>query len=81
MEKALKASPTEMILVGAAFEHYTKLARQRDLLPIKRSQFKEMLKPIIREKFNSGLRCDLVVNGRYQAGWKGVGLDLDAALN
>lgn len=81
VEKMLISKPSDMVLVAPAYEHYIKLAKERDLVPIKRSVFKEMLKPIIREKFNSGLRCDLVVNGRYQVGWKGVGLNMDAGLN
>jgi hypothetical protein len=81
VEKCLVANPSELVLVAPAYEKYIKLARERDLAPIKRSQFKEILKPLIRERFNAGLRCDLVVNGRYQVGWKGVGLNLDAALN
>jgi hypothetical protein len=77
----LVAKPSEVVLVAPAYERYIKLAKERDLLPIKRSQFKEMLKPLIRERFNSGLRCDLLVNDRYQVGWKGVGLNMDTALN
>jgi hypothetical protein len=81
VEKMLVVKPSEMVLVAPAYEKYIKLAKERDLLPIKRSHFKEMIKPLIRERFNAGLRCDLMVNGRYQVGWKGVGLNLDAALS
>ena len=81
VEKMLVAKPSEMVLVAPAYEKYIKLAKERDLVPIKRSQFKEMLKPLIRERFDTGLRCDLVVNGRYQVGWKGVGLNLGEDLN
>lgn len=61
-----------------AYEQFMKLVKERDLVPASSSQ---ILKPIVREKFGSGLRCDLVVNGRYQVGFKGVGLKIDSALN
>ena len=76
----LQPRPNEVMLVAAAYERFAGLIRQRDLVPIKRSVFKELVTPVIRERFNAGLRNDLVVGGRYQQGWKDVGLNTEVEL-
>ena len=37
--------------------------------------------PKICDGFGSGLRGDLVVDGRYQRGWKDLALDAGVGLN
>ena len=66
--------PKEVMLVGLAYERFSFLAKEKDLAPIKRCVFREMMKPLIRERFGTCLRNDLVVNGRYCQGWKDLGL-------
>jgi len=63
----------EMLLVVLAFERFSAMAEEKDLPPIKRGHFTELMKPLMREKYGS-LRNDLVVDGRYQRGWKDVRL-------
>ncbi len=63
-----------VLLVGLAYEKYSVLVRENDLEPVKRSVFKEMMKPLIRERFEICMRNDLVVAGRYAQGWKDLGL-------
>jgi hypothetical protein len=81
VEKLLVPRPNEVILVSAAYDRFASIVRERELVPIKRSQFKDLVSPIIRERFGSGLRGDLVVDGRYQRGWKDLALNDGAVLN
>jgi len=80
IEKALSAKSNEILLVGLAYESFAKIVRDKDLAPIKRSVFKEMMKPLVREKFNVCLRNDLVVGDRYSQGWKDLALDGEVVL-
>jgi hypothetical protein len=75
VEKMLVSKPGEMMLACAAYDRFAALVRKKDLFPIKRSQFKDLVTPIIREKFDCGFRNDLVVENRYQHGWKNIGLN------
>jgi hypothetical protein len=50
------------------------------MVPIKRSEFKELMKPLMRDRFNICLRNDLVVDDRYQQGWKDVALNCEVLL-
>ena len=68
------------MLIAAAYERFAGLIKQREMVPIKRSVFKELVTPGIRERFNAGLRNDLVVNGRYQQGWKDLALNTEVVL-
>ena len=72
--------PGSVLLVGVAYEKYDGLVRENDLEPVKRSAFKEMMKPIVRDKFNICLRNDLVVGERYSQGWKDLALNGEVVL-
>ena len=53
----------------------SRLLKDRELAPVKRSDFKAMVVPIVKQEFDVALRCDLVVDGRSgQRGWKNVRL-------
>ena len=70
----LVLKPGNVLLIGVAYEKYSALVRENDLEPVKRSVFKEMMKPIVREKWEKCLRNDLVVDGRYMRGWRDLAL-------
>ena len=63
VERMLVPRPNEVILVGAAYDRFASIVRERDLVPIKRSVFKDLVSPIIRDRFGSGLRGD------FSSGW------------
>ena len=70
-------------LHGESYREYDRFAsiiRERDLAPIKRKRFKDLVSPIIRDKSGTGLRSDLVVDGRYQRGWKDLALNAGVGL-
>jgi hypothetical protein len=66
--------PGSVLLVGAAFEKYAGLVKLNGLEPVKRSVFKEMMKPIVSERWERCLRNDLVVDGRYMRGWRDLSM-------
>jgi len=72
--------PGNVLLVGVAYEKYAGLVRKNDLEPVKRSVFKEMMKPIVSERWERCLRNDLVVGERYSQGWKDLALNGDVVL-
>ena len=72
--EGLTMNSGQVLLVGLAYERFTELVKEKDLDPMKRSLFKEMMKPLIRDKFNICLRNDLIVNERYAQGWKDLSL-------
>jgi hypothetical protein len=52
---------------------FLNLAKQSNLDPLKRSDFKAILVPMVRDEFNVALRNDLVVDGRQGVrGWKNL---------
>jgi len=80
VEKMLEPRPKEVMLIALAYESFARLIKQKEMLPIKRSQFKELMKPLVRERFNTSLRNDLVVDGRYMQGWKDLALNSKVVL-
>ena len=63
-----------VLLVGLAYEKYAAVVKGCELEPVKRSVFKDIMKPLIRERFEICLRNDLIVDGRYAQGWKDLAL-------
>jgi hypothetical protein len=47
-----------------AFTAFCSLLKQRELEPLKRSDFEAMVVPLIKDEFDVSLRNDLVVDGR-----------------
>jgi hypothetical protein len=81
VERLFVPRPDGVILVSAAYDRFASIIRERELVPIKRSVFKDLVSPIIRERFGSGLRGDLVMDGRYQRGWKDLALNAGVVLH
>lgn len=80
VEHMLEPRPQQIMLIALAYESFARLIKEKEMLPIKRSQFKELMKPLVRERFNTSLRNDLVVDGRYMQGWKDLALNTDVGL-
>jgi len=58
--------------LGDAYAVFRGLLKERDLPDIKRSDFKAVVVPLIKDQFNVCLRNDL--DGAGVRGWKGVKL-------
>jgi hypothetical protein len=75
VDELLSAESGHILMLHDAYTAFCNLLKQRELEPLKRSVFKAMVVPLIRDEFNIALRNDLVVDGRQGVrGWKNVKL-------
>jgi hypothetical protein len=72
VENLLTKESGQNLRLPDAYAIFRGLLRERDLPDIKRSEFKAVVGPLMREKFDCGLRNDL--DGAGVRGWKGVRL-------
>jgi len=74
VDELLSAESGHILMLHDAYHAFCNLLKQRELEPLKRSVFKAMVVPLIREQFNVALRNDLPGVGSGVRGWKGVKL-------
>jgi hypothetical protein len=57
-----------------AYLIFTEFLRQKSRVPVKRTIFKGMFAPLIRDAFDLGLRNDIIDQASHKqtAGWKGL---------
>ena len=78
VESLLTAEPGKVLLLADAYSVFLRLAKQQNLEPVKRSDFKAMVVPIVQEQFGVRLRNDLRIDERSGVrGWKNVGMVSD----
>jgi len=71
VDEVLSSEPGQILRINDAFAVFRQLLKERELPDIKRSDFKAVVVPLIKDQFNVCLRNDLGGSGR---GWKGVKL-------
>ena len=69
VSELLTSEPGEILRVNDAFAVFRRLLKEREMPDIKRSDFKAVLVPLMKDQFNVCLRNDLGGSGR---GWKNV---------
>jgi hypothetical protein len=74
VQEMLEPAEGRILLLNDVYAVFKDLVKERQLEPMKRSQFKAAMMPLVRESFNLGLRNDLEVNEKQAAGWKNVRL-------
>ena len=80
VEELLTCEPGQTLLLADAHAAFCRILKERELAPLKRSEFKSIVIPLIKEEFDVALRNDLVVDERQGVrGWKNVKL-LDQTL-
>ena len=82
-EQILERMPGEILPLSTAYLVFCEYLKTKSMPTVKRSMFKGMFSPIIREVFNVGLRNDIIdpETNRQTAGWKGIRtLDLEAVV-
>ena len=72
VDEMLRSEPGQILRLADAYSVFRELLRARELPDIKRSDFKAVVGPLIRDQFNVALRNDL--DGAGVRGWKGVRL-------
>jgi hypothetical protein len=73
-QRLLEVHEGSQLTIGQTYAFFNRFAREKELLPMKRSQFKAMMADVIREQFGLGLRNDLidVQTQKQGCGWKGL---------
>jgi len=75
VDELLSAQSGQVLQLHDAYMAFCFFLKKRDLEPVKRSDFKAIVAPMIRDEFNVCLRNDLVVDGKPgNRGWKNVRL-------
>ena len=73
VEEMLSSEPGNVLLLADAHDAFCKYLKLQQHEPIKRSDFKAVVEPIIRDQFNVCLRNDLRIDERSGVrGWKNV---------
>jgi len=71
VEQFVEQAEGRILLFNQAFDKFHELAKRRELQPLRRSCFKSIMQPLIREAFNVALRNDLHSSESKQVcGWK-----------
>jgi hypothetical protein len=77
VDELLTSEPGHILILQDAYTTFCSLLKKQELNPLKRSDFKAIVTPMIRDEFNVGLRNDLVVGNRAGIrGWKNVRLQV-----
>lgn len=75
VEELLTSEPGRILMLQDAYATFCSMLKKQELNPLKRSDFKAVVTPLIRDEFNVGLRNDLVMGARAGIrGWKNVRL-------
>ena len=74
VQEMLEPAEGRILLLNDVYAVFKDLVKQKSLEPMKRSQFKAAMMPLVRESFSVGLRNDLEVNEKQAVGWKNVRL-------
>ncbi len=74
VEQVFERQPGEVPTLTNAYLYFCDYLRGRGMVLVKRSIFKGMLAPLIRDAFNLGLRNDVIdqATNHQTAGWKGL---------
>jgi hypothetical protein len=64
VEELLTVEPRKVLLLTDAYAVFLKLAKQQSLEPVKRSEFKAIVGPLIQDQFGICLRNDLKIDER-----------------
>jgi hypothetical protein len=75
VDEMLCGEPDQVLLMSDAYERFLELLKHQNLEPVKRCEFKAMVTPLMKERFDVCLRNDLRIDDRRGVrGWKHVAL-------
>jgi hypothetical protein len=76
VDEMLTGEPGQILRLADAYAVFRGLLKLRDLPDMRRSEFKAVVAPLVRDQFNLGLRNDLISQESQvqQCGWKGLRL-------
>lgn len=76
VQQILERVPGETLLLTDAYLHFCEYLRRRDMAPVNRKTFKDLVPPVIQQQFDLGIRNDLhgEASGGMHRGWSGIGI-------
>jgi hypothetical protein len=75
VDSLLTSEPGMVLRLSDAYTKFLELLKDKNLAPVKKSDFKAIVDPLVREQFAVALRNDLPdTDGKGLRGWKGVKL-------
>jgi len=73
VEKCLEKQEGGLLTFNAAYFMFLEFLKRNQMSPLKRSRFKPIFAPLIRDQFELGLRNDLIGEKQKQTcGWKNL---------
>ena len=79
IQSTVKPKPGQVLSIGDCYAGFADYCRNNGVEPVARKAFRQLVVEIIQEEFGLGLRADLKNDaGRYQRGWKGLAVDMNA---
>ncbi|MFA5189326.1 MAG: hypothetical protein WC740_01290 [Verrucomicrobiia bacterium] len=72
IREAIIAEPERILTVNDCYQKFSVYCSNRGFTPVERRQFPSLAAEGIREQFGLGYRKDLILDGRYYKGWKGL---------
>jgi len=75
VETMLEPRENACLTVTQAYDVFCRLSQQRQLWPLKRSMFREMMRDLVTERYGLALRHDVPdAANHHQQAWKGLKL-------
>ena len=74
VEQLLSKDPAKILTVTQAYVHFSEYLKRKEMAPLDRRDFKQMMAELIKEEFGLGLRNDLKEQetDKQKCGWKGL---------
>jgi hypothetical protein len=83
VEQVLERIPGEILTLTDGYAYFLEYLRKRNMPPVNRKVFNDLVPPIVKEEHDLGIRNDIhdETGDKWQRGWKGIGvLEPEAAL-
>jgi len=76
VEQVLERIPGETLTLTDAYIHFCEYLRKRNMPPVKRKVFKDLVPPVVKEEYDLGIRNDIQdpEGNKWSRGWKGIGI-------
>ena len=76
VQQILERQPGETLLLTDAYVHFCEYLRKRNMAPVKRSIFKNLVPSVIQQQYDLRIRNDLPgeASGGIHRGWRGIGI-------
>ena len=76
VEQVLERQAGEILTVNDAYAHFLEYLKGRNMPPVNRRMFKNLVPPAVKDEYDLGIRNDIhdPEGNKWQRGWKGLGI-------